>query len=192
MTTTTTTSPSGPNSAKSKTPKVVLILSLVVGLVGAAVPAITTMDFSSSAGILAGLVAVSAVIVKYLDGWQKYEARLDAQPADGGDAPAEAEPEQDAAATDEVEPEDSLAQVTTIAPPRLTIPASDPTGSPAAALQVVDHEEPDAPVPGQFDTSLELVPGEEVADVPGPPTDDEIAAVAAELAGGQSAARLVA
>ena len=45
------------------------------------------MDLSSTAGIVAGLVAVSTVVVKYLDGWQKFEARLDDASAPG--APAE-------------------------------------------------------------------------------------------------------
>ena len=35
------------------------------------------LDFESVAGIAAGLAAFSAVIFKWLDGWQKYESRVD-------------------------------------------------------------------------------------------------------------------
>jgi hypothetical protein len=70
-----------PASAGANTGRIVTIISLVVGFIGAAAPLVLDMDFSSTAGVVAGLIALSAVAVKYLDGWQKYEARLDAHAA---------------------------------------------------------------------------------------------------------------
>jgi len=80
-TTTRVAVPVTPASAGANTGRIVTILSLVVGFIGAAAPLVLNMDLSSTAGVVAGLVALSAVAVKYLDGWQKYEARLDAHAA---------------------------------------------------------------------------------------------------------------
>ena len=66
------------NSEKKYTGRIVTIVSIVVGAIGALAPVVLEMDLSSTAGIVAGLVAASAVVVKYLEGWQRYEARLDA------------------------------------------------------------------------------------------------------------------
>jgi hypothetical protein len=65
------------NSEKKYTGRIVAIVSVLVGLIGALAPVVADMDLSSTAGIVAGLVAVSTVVVKYLDGWQRYEERLD-------------------------------------------------------------------------------------------------------------------
>jgi hypothetical protein len=72
-----------------------------------------------------------------------------------------------------------IAPVTQLPVPPLSTP-------PVAALQPVDDEEPE---PGDEDDPMPLAPGDEVSDVPDPPTDDEIAAVAAELAEGEAPAR---
>jgi hypothetical protein len=69
------------NSEKQYTGRIIAIVSVVVGLIGAAAPVVANMDLSSTAGVVAGLVAVCTVVVKYLDGWQRYEERLDAAAA---------------------------------------------------------------------------------------------------------------
>lgn len=181
---TTITAP--PQSATTRTGRNVTIIGLLIGLAGAAAPVVGGLDLSSSAGIIAAIVAMSAVIVKYLDGWQKYEARLDGQPAAEPAAPA-AEPVppvqepvptvQEAVATDP----NQGATVIPIAPPA-------PNGGSANADVVGDPDEPPAPVPGE-DMGLELVAGDELGDIPEPPTDEEIAAVQDELAGGVAPAR---
>jgi hypothetical protein len=181
-----TTITAQPQSATTHTGRNVTIIGLLIGVVGAAAPVVGSMDLSSSAGIIAAIVAMSAVIVKYLDGWQKYEARLDGQPAADPATPAEepaapaqepVPPAEEAVATDP----DEGATVITIAPPA-------PNGGSANADVVGDPDEPPAPVPGE-DTGLELVAGDELGDIPEPPTDEEIAAVHDELTGGMAPAR---
>lgn len=49
----------------------VALLALVAGLA----PVIANFDWTSTAGVIAGLAAVSAVANKWLDGWQKHEDR---------------------------------------------------------------------------------------------------------------------
>jgi hypothetical protein len=162
----------------------VTIGTVVIGVVAAALPVLGNMDFSSTSGIIAGLVAVSAVIVKYLDGWQKHEARQalgvvsdTTAPPTEGDEPST----KPTVSTETVEDGDDgeIAPVTQLPVPPLSTP-------PVAALQPVDDEEPE---PGDEDDPMPLAPGDEVSDVPDPPTDDEIAAVAAELAEGEAPAR---
>ena len=65
------------NSTDRKTGRNATILMLVIGLAGALTPMLANMDLTSTAGVVAALLAVAPVVVKYLDGWQKYEARLD-------------------------------------------------------------------------------------------------------------------
>jgi hypothetical protein len=47
----------------------------LIALVGAVVPALANFDTSSTVGISAGLLAVAGVAIKWLQGWQSYEAR---------------------------------------------------------------------------------------------------------------------
>jgi hypothetical protein len=163
----------------------VTIGTIVIGVVAAALPVVGNMDFSSTSGIIAGLVAVSAVIVKYLDGWQKHEERqalgvvsaATAPPADGGEPSTEPTVSTETGEDDGDDGE--IAPVTQLPVPPLSTP-------PVAALQPVDDEEPE---PGDEDDPMPLAPGDEVSDVPDPPTDDEIAAVAQELAEGDAPAR---
>jgi hypothetical protein len=149
-----------PASAHAYTGRIVTIASLVVGLIGAAAPVVLNLDLTSTAGIVAGIVALSAVIVKYLDGWQQYEARLDGaaavSPAATGPAPAP-----DAPAPAAPAPVNGTAAAAT---------------DPASALEPVDPAEPDAPLPGEADATAGVAPDDEPDDVPQAPTDDEIAA----------------
>ena len=65
------------NSEKKYAGRVVALASVFLGLIGAVLPAVAQMDLSSTAGIVAGLIAVTSIAVKFLDGWQRYEERLD-------------------------------------------------------------------------------------------------------------------
>ena len=49
-------------------------------------PVVASLDLSGTAGVVAGIVALCAVAVKYLEGWQRYEARLDLVPMTGSGA----------------------------------------------------------------------------------------------------------
>lgn len=65
-----------------------------LGLLAAVLPAIADMDWTSTAGVIGGLGGVVAIAYKWLDGWQKAEARS-ADPMLGtveGDPPAVADP----------------------------------------------------------------------------------------------------
>jgi hypothetical protein len=104
-----------PTSHNAYTGRIVALVTIVVGFAGAALPVVANLDLSSTAGVIAGIVALCAVVVKYLEGWQRYEARLDAvptvEPAEPAERPApqaaepepqlEAEPEPDAEPTEE-------------------------------------------------------------------------------------------
>ena len=141
------------NSADRYTGRNVTIISVIVGLIGAAAPVVANMDLSSSAGIVAALVALSAVVVKYLDGSQRYEARLDGvTPTDApapGPAAAVEPPKVNGRGTRELV-EDAWAVPT------------DPEPSTSALGSEPDDELGDA------------LGVEEVADVPDPPRDDEL------------------
>ena len=194
--TVTTTSPA---SAKSYTGRIVTIVSLMIGVAGAAAPVVLNMDISSTAGIVAGIVAMSAVIVKYLDGWQKYEARIDDQSAPDATAALVAtstvvpttaavasEPTTDGPTSEtDVPPPSNLAFIN----PPVAAPAPPPTGAASDADLVGVADEPDAPLPGVLDQPVDPEPGDELADIPDPPTDEEIAAVEYELSQGLPPAR---
>lgn len=62
---------------KNLTPnRLVALLTALMGLAAAvAVPA-SNLDWSSTAGVIAGLGTVAAAAVKWLDGWQKHEAHV--------------------------------------------------------------------------------------------------------------------
>jgi hypothetical protein len=111
---------------------------------------------------------MAGVVVKYLDGWQKHEARVAAQPPAATGAPV------------------AIGDPTVAVAPVPEPTVSGPNGSPPGAAALSD---PDEPEPGAVDKPLELVTDEDVADVPGPPTDEEIAAVSDELKQGSPPAR---
>jgi hypothetical protein len=137
-----------PNSNKSYTGRIVTIISIIVGLLGATVPVVADMDLTSTAGVIAGLAALSAVVVKFLDGWQQYEARLDGLGTGVG-------------------PVDE--------------PATETGAGPEPGI---DPDEPAAPLPGEPFEPFAMSQGEELPDIPSPPADDEIHAVAEEPAAG--------
>jgi protein-S-isoprenylcysteine O-methyltransferase Ste14 len=55
--------------------RIVALVTALVGLAGAVAPAVANMDWSSTAGVIAGVGVVAAAAIKWLDGWQKHEAR---------------------------------------------------------------------------------------------------------------------
>lgn len=55
--------------------RVATVIAVIAGIATAVAPVVANMDWSSTAGVIAGGVAVVAAIVKWLDGWQKFEAR---------------------------------------------------------------------------------------------------------------------
>ena len=61
--------------------RIAVYLTSAAALAAALAPVVADLDIESVAGIAAGLAAISAVVYKWLDGWQKYEARGD-QPDD--------------------------------------------------------------------------------------------------------------
>lgn len=48
-------------------------LTAVAGLFTALAPAVANLDLTSTAGVIAGLVAITAVVSKWLTGWQNLE-----------------------------------------------------------------------------------------------------------------------
>lgn len=55
--------------------RVVAIATAILALILALVPVVGNFDWTSTAGVLAGIGAIAAIVVKWLDGWQKHEAR---------------------------------------------------------------------------------------------------------------------
>lgn len=56
--------------------RVVALLTALCGLAGAVAVPLANLDTSSTVGLLGGLGAITATAVKWLDGWQKHEARV--------------------------------------------------------------------------------------------------------------------
>jgi uncharacterized membrane protein YebE (DUF533 family) len=54
-------------------------LTALAALCGGLAPVVADLDWESTAGIIGGISAITAIVYKWLDGWQKYEAR---QPVD--------------------------------------------------------------------------------------------------------------
>jgi hypothetical protein len=57
--------------------RVAVYLAAAAALLGALAPVIADMDWESTAGLIAGLGGIVTVVYKWLDGWQKFEARED-------------------------------------------------------------------------------------------------------------------
>lgn len=53
--------------------RVVAIATAVLTLALAVVPVVGNFDWTSTAGILAGIGAVAAIALRWLDGWQRWE-----------------------------------------------------------------------------------------------------------------------
>jgi hypothetical protein len=54
--------------------RIVAIATALITLLLGLLPVIADMDWKSTAGIIAGLVALLAVSLQWLNGWQKWEA----------------------------------------------------------------------------------------------------------------------
>lgn len=72
--------------------RVVAVIATLISLALAVLPVVANFDWTSTAGIIAGVVAVLGVTQKWLEGWQKHEAResvavspVAVVPADKGD-----------------------------------------------------------------------------------------------------------
>ena len=61
---------------KLNTGRIVTYLGGGAALCTALAPAVANLDLTSTAGLVGGMVALAGVIVKWLDGWQKYESDI--------------------------------------------------------------------------------------------------------------------
>lgn len=53
--------------------RVVAVATAVVSLCLAALPVLADMDWTSTAGIVAGIIAVLGIVNRWLEGWSRYE-----------------------------------------------------------------------------------------------------------------------
>ena len=58
---------------KLNTGRIVTYLGAGAALLAALAPAVANLDLTSTAGLGAGVIALAGVVIKWLDGWQKYE-----------------------------------------------------------------------------------------------------------------------
>ena len=56
--------------------RVATLMAIVASVLTAIVPAVANMDWTSTAGVLAGGFGVVVAIVKWLQGWQNHEQHL--------------------------------------------------------------------------------------------------------------------
>jgi hypothetical protein len=63
--------------------RIAVILTALAALCAGLAPVVADLDWESTAGIIAGISSITAVVYKWLDGWQKYEhdVRVDVLPA---------------------------------------------------------------------------------------------------------------
>jgi membrane protein implicated in regulation of membrane protease activity len=54
--------------------RIATMLLVIAGLAAAVLPTLANMDWTSTAGVFAGLGAVAAALVTWLNGWSKNEA----------------------------------------------------------------------------------------------------------------------
>lgn len=57
--------------------RIAVYLTILATIAGGLAPVIANMDLSSTAGVVAAILAIAAVVRKWLDGWQSFEARAD-------------------------------------------------------------------------------------------------------------------
>lgn len=55
--------------------RVVAVLAALLTLALGLLPVLANFDVTSTAGVIASIIAILGVVVKWLDGWQKHEAR---------------------------------------------------------------------------------------------------------------------
>jgi len=68
--------PGAPPQAPVKslnTGRLATYLAAAGGLLTALTPVVANLDVTSTVGLVGGMGAIAAVVVKFLDGWQKYE-----------------------------------------------------------------------------------------------------------------------
>lgn len=53
--------------------RVAVYLTALAALAGGLAPVVADLDIQSTAGIVAAIAAITAVVNKWLSGWQKYE-----------------------------------------------------------------------------------------------------------------------
>lgn len=75
------------------TNRVVAVAAALISLALGVLPVVANFDWTSTAGVIAGIIAVLGIVQKWLEGWQAHEARqpiTSAAPAhpDQGDAGA--------------------------------------------------------------------------------------------------------
>jgi hypothetical protein len=125
------------NSTDRNTGRNVTVITICLGIVGAVAPMLANMDLTSTAGVVAALVAIAPVVVKYLDGVQQYETRLDSAGPGGATIALASLPAEEAASNgrphDEAEPAD-------VPEP----PGDDELEDDLATAPVGDEPEPDA------------------------------------------------
>jgi hypothetical protein len=61
--------------------RIATLLAIVAGLAGAVAPAAANLDWSSTAGVIAGTFAIVGAIAAWLQGWRQHEARLETSPS---------------------------------------------------------------------------------------------------------------
>jgi len=55
--------------------RIVAIASVVLSLALAVLPVLADLDWTSTAGVIAGITAILSVTLKWLSGWQQHEAQ---------------------------------------------------------------------------------------------------------------------
>ncbi len=110
--------------------RVAAIFAVLAGVLGALAPIIADLDTSSTAGLIAGLLAILVPIDRFLKGSQAHEARMNAGAWELGldqDAPVVEDPE-----ADDVPLEDLPSDEEEFAapPPDLAPPLHDGPGAP--------------------------------------------------------------
>jgi hypothetical protein len=61
--------------------RIATLLAIVAGVAGAITPAAADLDWTSTAGVIAGTLAIVAAIAKWLTGWQQHERLQAVDPA---------------------------------------------------------------------------------------------------------------
>lgn len=55
--------------------RIVAIVAALISLALAVLPVLANFDWTSTAGVIAGIIAVLGIVQTWLEGWQKHEAR---------------------------------------------------------------------------------------------------------------------
>lgn len=72
-----------------------IYIAALVALAGGLAPIVGDLDWTSTVGVLTAVATIGAVVVKWLDGWQAYEARADVDPLvlPDGESPSDIPPQ---------------------------------------------------------------------------------------------------